>query len=92
MKDPIPKLDYALPQRANIASPVLFGVFGILIGLFGGQMLVMGCTGIYFTRQHPNFVTYQSDMTDAVIFLVLGLFCEGIAIRWCIGVFRRRAG
>jgi membrane associated rhomboid family serine protease len=91
-----PVLPYHSPQprepRGNPALAVLVGLLGAVAGLFGALMLFYGCIGIWYVCTKSVRRDLPGDLFEMGMFLLIGGFCEFIAVRWCRSVARISAG
>jgi hypothetical protein len=63
---------------------IVVALLATVSGLFGGLMLFHGILGIpfVFSRRNRNSVTFGGDVFELAMFLVIGVFCLYISVRW----------
>jgi hypothetical protein len=59
------------------------GVLGIFAGLFALPMLFFGVFGIVYSLRYSKKSNRPGDLFEASMFLVIGLFCAFVCVRWC---------
>jgi hypothetical protein len=92
----IPTLDYRTPPQADAQElseysvrHFIAGFLGILLGLMGLPFLLAAIFAfIEATRGWNRFV--RNYASDAVVALVFGLVCIGVAVRWLRFAIRGR--
>ncbi|HEY2588132.1 MAG TPA: hypothetical protein VGI81_20480 [Tepidisphaeraceae bacterium] len=91
---PAPVLTYATPsaRRGRPVLAVLVAILGIGAGLFGALMLFYGIAGVLYVCTRDNGADFPSDLIVVVLFLVIGIFCCYVALRWCRAVRRIFSG
>jgi hypothetical protein len=78
-------LDYAKPtrRRGNPVLGVTVGTLGVCAGLFGTLMLFQAILGAVYVFTRSNSRDLAGDFFALMLFLLIGIVCLYVAIRWC---------
>jgi hypothetical protein len=83
--DDTPVLAYSAPL-ARSGRPLLgtvVAVLAVVAGFFGAVMMFYGISGVPYVFFHDNSVDFPGDLFELIMFLLIGMFCLYVAVRWC---------
>ena len=90
--DEMPPLDYArLPaKRPGPGMALLGGLLAVIVGLFGGVLLYFGLPGLVHVLRKGNRSSpaFAGDVFETAMFVIIGVFCVAVAIRWVRSMVR----
>lgn len=77
-------LDYGRPPtgRGNAVLGIVVGLLGLCALAFGMLMLFIGVPGIFEVFSSSNSQDFPGDLFEVVMFLLIGIVCVYVAIRW----------
>lgn len=89
------QLDYGSSRRPNpvtgiSAHNVVFGFFGVLVGLFGCLLLFIGIATICSGGTSLGYVSDRQNFRDACLCTIVGIVCLVACFRWCGITLRRK--
>ena len=90
VKDPIP-LEYGSPD-SRAPGPLRRGIaciLGALAGIFALPKLLFGVVGVGYALMASTRADRLGDLFEAGMFLIIGLFCAFMCVRWCKPIFTK---
>ena len=84
MAETKPTLDYAKPPAKDYRLiRGAAGVLGLALGMFAVPMLWIGVEGLVeVIRRPPPRIDVPGDIFEMVMFILIGLFCGFVSVRW----------